>query len=94
MLAPILNWSTMIRKHHAQAVVLYWGLLMFLALLFTLPPSVRGVQPYLLKKLSTCLIDHSLGCTYENVISGDGLLRISLDFYHRSVSHEIGNKAD
>ena len=81
MLTPILSWSTMIRKHHAQAVVLYWGVLMFFALIFTLPPIIRGVQPYSVEKLATCYMDPSLGCTYENVISGDGSLVISSDFY-------------
>lgn len=86
MLTPILNWSTMIRKHHAQAVVLYWGFLMFFALIFTLPPTVRSVQPYIVGKLATCVIDPRLGCTYENVI-GDDTLVISVDFYQRCVVH-------
>src|SRR5204862_799936 len=32
MLAPILKWSTSIRKLRAQAVVVYWGMLIFAAL--------------------------------------------------------------
>lgn len=85
MLTPILNWSTMIRKHHAQPVVLYWGIIMFFALIFTLPPSAEGVQPYFIRKLATCFKDKSLGCTYEDVIDGDGFSVISLDFYNKCV---------
>jgi hypothetical protein len=33
MLTPILNWSTTVRRHKAQAIVLYWGLLIFVALI-------------------------------------------------------------
>jgi len=32
MLTPILNWSVTIRKHDAQAAVVYWGILIFAAL--------------------------------------------------------------
>jgi hypothetical protein len=32
MLSPILMWSTSVRKHHAQAVIIYWGILIFSAL--------------------------------------------------------------
>lgn len=32
MLAPILNWSSSIRRHENQAVIVYWGILIFAAL--------------------------------------------------------------
>lgn len=32
MLAPILNWSTSVRTHESQAVIVYWGILIFAAL--------------------------------------------------------------
>ncbi|KAK2803546.1 hypothetical protein FQN50_006981 [Emmonsiellopsis sp. PD_5] len=36
MLTPILKWSSTIRKHRAQAIVVYWGILIFAALVPTL----------------------------------------------------------
>lgn len=32
MLAPILNWSSSVRTHESQAVIMYWGILIFAAL--------------------------------------------------------------
>ncbi|KAF2501340.1 hypothetical protein BU16DRAFT_196457 [Lophium mytilinum] len=32
MLAPILNWSTTIRRHRAQAIIIWWGILIFVGL--------------------------------------------------------------
>ncbi|KAK2780877.1 hypothetical protein FQN52_002028 [Onygenales sp. PD_12] len=36
MLTPILKWSSTIRKHRAQAIVVYWGILIFAALVLNL----------------------------------------------------------
>jgi hypothetical protein len=42
MLTPILNWSTTVRKHQAGAIIVYWGLLTFAALIATLTKLFTG----------------------------------------------------
>ncbi|OBT71254.1 hypothetical protein VF21_09484 [Pseudogymnoascus sp. 05NY08] len=42
MLTPILMWSNTVRKHHAQAVIVCWGALIFVALATCLGVMMRG----------------------------------------------------
>lgn len=42
MLTPILMWSSSVRKHHAQAVIVCWGALIFVALATCLGIMFRG----------------------------------------------------
>ncbi|KFZ23728.1 hypothetical protein V502_01793 [Pseudogymnoascus sp. VKM F-4520 (FW-2644)] len=42
MLTPILMWSNTVRRHHAQAVIVCWGALIFLALATCLGILMRG----------------------------------------------------
>ncbi|KFY32624.1 hypothetical protein V493_00022 [Pseudogymnoascus sp. VKM F-4281 (FW-2241)] len=42
MLTPILMWSTSVRKHHAQAVIVCWGALIFIALATCIGVLMRG----------------------------------------------------
>ncbi|KFY19875.1 hypothetical protein V491_04150 [Pseudogymnoascus sp. VKM F-3775] len=43
MLTPILMWSSSVRKHHAQAVIVCWGALIFIALATCLGIMMRGL---------------------------------------------------
>ncbi|KAL5346455.1 hypothetical protein ACLOAV_008726 [Pseudogymnoascus australis] len=42
MLTPILMWSSTVRKHHAQAVIVCWGALIFIALATCIGIMMRG----------------------------------------------------
>ena len=68
MLTPILNFSTTIRKHEAHSVVVIWGVLVFCALVPTFVLVIKGVIPsVILSQLSTCTLDVTKGCTFENL---------------------------
>ncbi|RDL29901.1 uncharacterized protein BP5553_10528 [Venustampulla echinocandica] len=41
MLTPILMWSTSVKKHQAQAVIIYWGILVFAAFVYATYGMVR-----------------------------------------------------
>lgn len=43
MLTPILMWSSSVRKHHAQAVIVSWGALIFVAMAICLGIMFRGL---------------------------------------------------
>ncbi|KAL8826269.1 MAG: hypothetical protein Q9191_003908 [Dirinaria sp. TL-2023a] len=83
MLTPILNWSIEIREH-ARAVAVYWGLLMFAALVPTLYKVFRGIVPFLdYDQMVTCAVNASAGCTFDAVIAGDGQNLVSSNFYSK-----------
>jgi hypothetical protein len=94
MLTPILNWSTTVRKHQAGAIIVYWGLLMFAALIATLTKLFTGgFEPFSnYTQLATCHIDPAMGCTFDEVVSpnrsfdftSEGLLnRISFNYWQK-----------
>lgn len=68
MLTPILNFSTTVRKHEAHSVVIFWGVLLFCAMVPTFVIVVKGVTPsVILSQLSTCALDAAKNCTFENL---------------------------
>ena len=72
MLTPILSFSTTVRKHEAHSVVIFWGILIFCALVPTFVIVIKGVTPSIaLSQLSTCILNASLDCTYE-YLNNDG----------------------
>lgn len=56
MLPPILSWSEVVRKHEARAVVIYWGLLMFLTTSLTLRLIFHWAIPYIFTQVASCII--------------------------------------
>lgn len=54
MLTPILNWSTTVRKHKAQSVIIWWGVLVFAALVPTLIYLPQNWQLNILPSFATC----------------------------------------
>ena len=53
MLTPLLNWSQILKKHKTVAV--YWGLLIFAALVPVMLKNFNGVVPYMvLGQIATC----------------------------------------
>lgn len=82
MLTPILTFSTTVRKHEAHAVVIFWGVLVFCALVPTFVIVIKGVTPsVILSQLSTCTLDAAKGCTFENLsVIQNGW---SLDLYNK-----------
>ena len=83
MLTPILSFSTTVRKHEAHSVVIFWGILIFCALVPTFVIVIKGVIPsYALSQVSTCTLDPALGCTYENLMSNINIGQ-SLNLYKK-----------
>lgn len=81
MLTPILNWSVEIREH-ARAIAVYWGMLMFTALVPTLVKVWKGVTPLIdYDQLITCGLDVTENCTLDFLISDSA--GTSLTFYDR-----------
>ena len=81
MLTPILNWSQIVRKHKAQAVVIWWGVLMYAALIPVLIVGWWGVDPYYVStQISTCS-NQPPNCNYEVIQYNDFE---SKDFFERS----------
>ena len=73
MLTPILSFSTTVRKHAAHSVVVFWGILIFCAMVPTFVLVLKGVTPSIaLSQVSTCTLDPALGCTYENLMTNNG----------------------
>lgn len=84
MLPPILNWSTTIRENDAQPILLYWGILMFAALVATLISIGKGgyVTPYqVYTQLATCAIDNTKGCTVDALSNSAINNKYSREFY-------------
>ena len=82
MLTPILNWSVEIREH-ARAIAVYWGLLMFSALVPTLYKVWQGVVPLFdYDQLVTCAVDVATNCTYESAYGNTNNF-ISSTYYNR-----------
>ena len=70
MLTPILNFSTTVRKHDAHYVVIFWGILIFCAMVPTFVIVIKGVFPSIaLSQVSTCTLDPASNCTYENLMT-------------------------
>ena len=82
MLTPILSFSTTVRKHEAHSVVIFWGILIFCALVPTFVIVIKDVAPsYALSQVSTCTLDLALGCTYDNLMNNN--LGQSLNLYKK-----------
>ena len=73
MLTPILSFSTTVRKHQAHYVVIFWGILIFCAMVPTFVIVIKTVTPSIaLSQVSTCTLDPALGCTYDNLMNNYG----------------------
>lgn len=85
MLTPILNWSVEIREH-ARAIAVYWGLLMFTAMVPTLVKVWQQISPFTdSDQLFTCDVDVAKDCTLD-YLNSQGLT-FSSTFYNRYVIH-------
>lgn len=81
MLTPILNWSVEIREH-ARAIAVYWGLLLFTALVPTLVKVWRGVYPLIdYDQLITCDVNVTENCTLDFLLSNSAVT--SSTFYNK-----------
>lgn len=82
MLTPILSFSTTVRQHEAHSVIIFWGVLLFCAMVPTFVIVIKGVVPsVILSQLSTCALDAAKGCTFENLsVTNNG---VSLDLYNK-----------
>lgn len=70
MLTPILNFSTTVRHHEAHSVLVFWGILLFCAMVPTFVIVVKGFVPYMvLSQMSTCTLDIAKNCTFENLFN-------------------------
>jgi hypothetical protein len=86
MLTPILNWSVEIREH-TRAIAVYWGLLMFTALVPTLVKVWEEIFPFTdSDQLFTCDVDVTKNCTLDYLDSM--LLTSSSTFYNKYVVHD------
>ena len=82
MLTPILSFSTTVRKHEAHWVVIFWGILVFCAMVPTFVIVIKRVTPSIaLSQVSTCTLDPTQGCTYEKLMTNNS--GQSLDFYKK-----------
>ena len=82
MLTPILSFSTTVRKHEAHSVVIFWGILIFCAMVPTFIIVIKGVTPSVaLSQVSTCTLDPAKGCTYENFVINN--IGSSLNLYNK-----------
>lgn len=82
MLPPILSGSEVVRKHEARAVVIYWGLLMFLTTIITLRIIFHWAVPYIiLTQVAACIINDTQGCNMNHALSHNSF--ISSDFYRK-----------
>ncbi|CAF9943815.1 MAG: hypothetical protein ALECFALPRED_001399 [Alectoria fallacina] len=82
MLTPILLFSTTVREHEAHSVIIFWGVLVYCAMVPTFAIVIKGVVPsVILSQLSTCALDVAKGCTFENLsVTNNG---VSLNLYNR-----------
>lgn len=79
MLTPILNWVENVKKHNAQSVVVWWGVLIFTALIPVTIKNWMGVFPAVATtKIATCQI-HSSGCNSHDIMVAD---IVSKNFYN------------
>ena len=68
MLTPILNFSTTVRHHEAHSVIVFWGVLLFCAMVPTFVIVIKGVIPsVVLSQVATCTLDVAKNCTFENL---------------------------
>lgn len=79
MLTPILSFSTTVKRHEAHSVIIFWGVLVFCALVPTFVITFKGVIPsVILNQLSTCALDATKGCTFENLSVINGGMSLTL----------------
>ena len=82
MLPPILSWSEVVRKHEARAVVICWGLLMFLTTSLTLRLIFHWAVPYMIyTQVASCIVNDTRGCNINHTLSHNSF--ISSDFYRK-----------
>ena len=81
MLTPILDWSIEVKKN-ARAIAVYWGLLIYTALVPTFLKAWSGVVPLLAQgPLFTCDIDTSKDCSWEHLMNFSTNALSSYDYY-------------
>lgn len=81
MLTPILNWSNVVKEHKARSIVVWWGLLVFTALVPVTVVNWRGVFPFVVEgQFATCKTVVP-GCTYDQASTARNWL--SKDFYDK-----------
>lgn len=79
MLTPILSFSTTVKRHEAHSVIIFWGVLVFCALVPTFVITFKGVIPsVILNQLSTCALDATKGCTFKNLSVINGGMSLTL----------------
>ena len=86
MLTPLLDWSLEIREN-GRAIAVWWGLLMFAALVPTFIKVLNGVMPLLNPdQIATCETDITRHCTRQYVLNDFWMNKLSSDFYDKQVS--------
>ena len=87
MMTPILNWSKTVRKNDAHAVVVWWGILTFAAIIPIVIRNFGGIFPFITAaQLATCSLDAGPDCNYDYLVNNPVKI-ISKDFYNRWVYH-------
>ena len=85
MITPILNWSVTVREKGFRPVVVYWGILMFSALLGTVIRVLHknnGLTPFVVEtQLATCIKNETIGCVKDYIYSNN--LTTSWDSYNK-----------
>ena len=90
MLTPILNWSENLKTHHAQAVVVWWGVLMFTALIPVAITNWRDIQPsFLLSQIATCQ-NSSANCNLDSLTESDIMSKTYYDQCARPCTFVVG----
>ena len=84
MLTPMLDWSIVIKEQKSvRNIAVYWGLLIFTALISTFLKARNGIQPFFFyDQLITCDIDIAKNCSREYVVESSTAFK-SLDYYDR-----------
>ena len=87
MITPILNWSVTVREKGFRPVVVYWGILLFSALvgiMIRILHKGHGITPYVVySQLATCVKNETTGCTKEYIYSHN--LTTSWNSYNKYV---------
>ena len=88
MITPILNWSVTVRERGFRPVVVYWGILMFAAVVATLIRLLHknnDLTPFVVEtQLATCVTNESIGCTMLDIYKNN--LTTSWDSYNKSAT--------
>ena len=80
MLTPILDWSIEVKKN-ARAIAVYWGLLIYTALVATFSKAWSGIVPLLAAgQLFTCNTDAAKDCSLEYLMKSSYAV-FSYDYY-------------